>query len=109
MFEGDELMIGEACSNLIDNALLHGGSDLTKISINLSIESNRLKLEIVDDGVGIAPDKRAAALERFGQLNPSTGSGLGLAIAAAVVSRHHGTLSMQSRSPGLAVILSLPF
>ena len=109
MFEGDELMIGEACSNLIDNALLHGGSDLTKISINLSIETNRLKLEIADDGVGIAPDKRAAALERFGQLNPSTGSGLGLAIAAAVVSRHHGTLSMQSRSPGLAVILSLPF
>ena len=63
-----------------------------------------------DDGPGIAPDLRQAALARGGQLDERSGSyGLGLAIAQDFVLAHAGTLQLgNSRLGGLAVRMSWP-
>ena len=104
---GDATMITEATTNLIENALIHGGQGLTKISIELRTEDNFVTIEVQDDGCGIAPKNISKARERFGQIHPSQGSGLGISIAEAVAKHHDGRLSISSPEQGLRVTLEL--
>lgn len=101
-------MIGQAVSNLIDNALKYGAG-----TIRLSIEDKGGVVAILvgDDGPGIPTDCRAAALQRFGRLDPSrheSGAGLGLSLVAAVARLHDGTIELADNHPGLIVRLTLP-
>ena len=102
---GDTLMIREAISNLIDNACVHGGVQLSQISISLKRLSEFAHLTVKDNGVGMSTEHVATALERFGQLDQSKGSGLGLPIAAAVARQHGGTLDIDVTPPGMTVSL----
>ncbi|MEM9998048.1 MAG: ATP-binding protein, partial [Bacteroidota bacterium] len=61
----------------------------------------RLQFEVVDTGIGIAPEKQAAVFERFTQADSSTtraygGTGLGLAICNGLVRLMDGALSLDS-------------
>ena len=106
--EGDALMVGEAISNLIDNAVLHGGAELTQVLVGLSVDGGMVEVRVTDDGVGIDPKQITTALERFGQVNPAQGSGLGLPIARAVAEQHKGSLKIHPQEKGLSVALTLP-
>ncbi len=58
--------------------------------------------QIVDTGIGIAPEDILKALSRFGQVDGDLnrryeGSGLGLPLAKAFVERHGGVLDLQSQ------------
>lgn len=67
-------------------------------------------LLIDDDGPGLAPQHRRAALSRGALLDPErSGTGLGLAIAADVVAAYGGEIALED-SPlgGLRVRLTLP-
>lgn len=105
---GDATMVEEAITNLVENALLHGGDTLSKITISLTSGGPRVRVKVADDGQGISPQHIEKARERFGQVHPSEGSGLGLAIAEAVAQQHGGSLSIQSADIGLTVELSFP-
>ncbi len=105
-FLGDALMIREAVSNLLDNALIHGGDGLSQIDLDLRKRLGEVQLTVSDNGIGIAPDQQETALERFGQVSPVQGSGLGLPIAQAVALRHNGTITLGSNKPGLRVRLT---
>nr|WP_277925837.1 ATP-binding protein [Sphingomonas sp. JXJ CY 53] len=101
-------MIGQAVSNLIDNALKYGAG-----TIRMSIEDKGGGVAIIvgDDGPGIPADRRAAALQRFGRLDPSrheSGAGLGLSLVAAVARLHGGTIELGDNHPGLVVRLTFP-
>lgn len=80
-----------AISNLVDNALNHGGRGVT-IRISAAFdEGGNLRLCIEDDGPGIEP----AALPRIFDPFFTTrerGTGLGLAVVQAVVLEHGGML-----------------
>jgi two-component system sensor histidine kinase TctE len=104
----DIVMMREAISNLIDNALQHGGPDLTAISVRLRKDGHFACVEIADDGIGMNPADMATALERFGQVVPGKGSGLGLPIAETVGRRHSGTLEVRPGSDGLTVQMRIP-
>lgn len=108
LVDGDETMLTEAVTNLIENARLHGGTKLTEISVKLELQTSKAVIIVADDGVGIAPDDLARARERFGQIHPSEGSGLGLAIADAVAQQHGGQMVIQPSRSGLHVALILP-
>ncbi|MEP1649791.1 MAG: sensor histidine kinase [Paracoccaceae bacterium] len=103
----DPTMLKEALLNLIDNALLHGGAELSDITLLAEVRSGIAQITVSDNGVGIPEAKHADAVERFKQVKPSTGSGLGLAIAKAVAEQHGGRLVLESLSPGLSVVLVL--
>lgn len=105
---GDSVMLSEAITNLIDNALKHGGDSLSDIGISLSTEANTAVLKVSDNGIGIPGEQQFRALERFGQLNPGRGSGLGLSIVQSVVESHCGTFSLDSNNQGLRVTITLP-
>ena len=102
---GDETMLNEALTNLIENAHIHGGPRLTQIDVSLAAKDGNYVLSVKDDGVGIAQIDLARARERFGQIHPSQGSGLGLAIAEAVVQQHGGDMVIHAGQQGLQVDL----
>jgi two-component system sensor histidine kinase TctE len=105
----DPVMLEEALTNLLDNALRHGGQGLSRIELSLDASDEAVTVTVRDDGIGIAPDKVETALSRFGQANPGEGSGLGLSIAEAVATRGGGSLDLRPADPrGLQVVLRLP-
>ena len=57
--------------------------------------------QIVDSGIGIAPEDIPKALSRFGQIDADLnrryeGTGLGLPLTKALVEQHGGSLDLQS-------------
>lgn len=106
---GDRTMIREAVSNLIDNALKHGGSDLKGIDVTAERGGINLVVTVKDDGRGLDESEIKTALQRFGQVSEDgEGSGLGLPIVARVAERHNGTLTLSGNNPGLRAQIDLP-
>jgi len=105
---GDPVLVGEAITNLIENAVTHGGPDMTKITVRTLREGPDAVLLVLDDGTGIPEDQADTAFRRFGQLRSGEGSGLGLSIVQDVMQRHNGSVELLPVSLGTTVRLSFP-
>lgn len=105
---GDQVMLEEAILNLMTNAVVHGGPDLTQVELSLAVHSSDAELQVLDDGVGIAPEDRALAIGRFSQARSGPGTGLGLPIAARVAENHGGRLWIKPSETGASVAISIP-
>ena len=69
-------------------------------------ESDRLSIQIVDNGIGLADPQ--AAFEAFVTTKPN-GMGLGLAICRSIVTAHEGKLSAQANAGfGTTFTITLP-
>ena len=103
------LALKRALTNLIDNALQHGGDAVVSLRVGPAGDSC---LEILDHGPGIDPARLEQAFEPFVQLTGERrgkGRGLGLAIARASVQAHGGELTLENRPPaGLCASVRLP-
>ena len=109
MVEADRQLLGQAVTNLIDNALKYGAGS----AIDVAVRRDGVAAEIVvtDHGPGVADGDRERALKRFVRLEASrseSGSGLGLSLVAAVARLHGGTLRLEDNVPGLRVVIALP-
>jgi len=106
-FAGEAQDLSELLGNLLDNACKWAAR---RVRVAAARAGDRLKVEIGDDGPGIAAEQRAVALERGGRLDERTpGSGLGLTIALDLATLYGGTLTLgQSALGGLKVELDLP-
>ena len=106
-FAGEAQDLSELLGNLLDNACKWAAG---KVRIAAARKDDRLKIEIGDDGPGIAADQRALALQRGGRLDErKPGSGLGLTIAMDLATLYGGSLTLgQSPLGGLKVQLDLP-
>ena len=108
ILRGDPVMVEQAVLNVLNNALLHGGSDLTLLRMFAACDRVTLRIGVQDNGKGIAPEDFERALGRFSQVGPSTGSGLGLPIAAAVMRDHGGEITLQNVDGMFCVEMVLP-
>jgi signal transduction histidine kinase len=115
VLNGNRELIGQALSNLIDNAIKYGraadGSGLAPITVRATSDSGSIVLSVTDRGAGIPEADRARVMERFVRLDGSRskpGFGLGLALVAAVAKLHGGEVRLADAAPGLAVTLRLP-
>lgn len=104
----DQVMLKEALSNLISNAVVHGGAGLTRVSLSARLTRGQIVLSVEDDGIGIPHEHVETALTRFAQVGDGEGSGLGLSIARAIAEAHGGTLSLEGGSGGLRALIVLP-
>lgn len=103
------LAIERALDNLITNAVRYGD----RAVLSLAATQRVLRYTVEDNGPGIAPGDREAALRPFVRLDSArnqdrgSGVGLGLAIAADIARQHGGTLRLgdSARLGGLAVDL----
>lgn len=105
---GDPVMFEQAVLNLLTNATLHGGPNLTAVSLDASLSSQTLEIIVSDDGKGIAPKHFDRAMSRFSQIGPSAGSGLGLPIAKAVAQSFGGELDLSTSENSFSVSMRLP-
>ena len=97
----------EMLGNLLDNACKWARG---RVCVGLAVEGTRVRIEVDDDGPGIAPGQRALALQRGQRLDERQGgSGLGLAIADELARLHGGTLELADADlGGLRAVLWLP-
>ena len=102
--EGDML---ELLGSLLENAAKWA---VSLVRVSASSDADEVLLRIEDDGPGIAPQERRAALTRGVRLDTSvSGTGLGLAIAQDIVVAYGGTLRLEeSDAGGLRVTIRLP-
>lgn len=106
-------LFARALDNLIDNALRHG----QRAELRIETLQGAVCVLVEDDGPGIAPESREAAMRPFVRLDPARGKGkgtgsvgLGLAIAADAMRSHGGRLELgeSPRLGGLLARLVLP-
>lgn len=111
---GNRELLGQAISNLIDNALKYGASDTddaSTIAIAAKHVDGQIEISVADHGSGIPEADRERATERFVRLEGSRsrpGFGLGLSLVSAVARLHEGKLILDDNKPGLRAMLRLP-
>ena len=105
---GDATMMREAVRNLIDNAIVHGGEEMSQIEVSAVQVGKNIVLSVEDNGIGLAEDAFEAAKERFRPVAETSKSGLGLSLVETVVRGHGGTLELVPSHGGLRVELHLP-
>ncbi|HEX7854803.1 MAG TPA: HAMP domain-containing sensor histidine kinase [Sphingobium sp.] len=107
---GDDKLIFEAMSNLLDNAIKFttaGGH----VQLRISTSGSATFIEVRDDGPGVPEEQRQTILRRFDRGSASAqipGSGLGLSIVSAIVQLHHFSLEMEDAAPGLIARIIAP-
>jgi signal transduction histidine kinase len=112
--DGDAIVLGEApllrrlLLNLLGNAFTHTAQG---VSVHLVVRQCDREIELVirDGGEGIAPGVQRLLFERFaGPPRRGGGAGLGLAICREIVTRHHGTIALDSGPQGTCVTVRFP-
>jgi two-component system, OmpR family, sensor kinase len=86
----DELRLGQALGNLVDNALRHGQGEIV---LRCRPAEAGLTLEVSDQGQGFPADFAERAFERFARgdrARTGDGTGLGLSIVRAIAAAHGG-------------------
>lgn len=99
----DPEMLREVVDNLLGNALKHAG-DTAPVTVTVRSEGGHVRLDVRDEGPGIAEADQAALFERWSRTDAARvamvpGLGLGLSIVKRLVLAHGGLLGVSSR-PG---------
>jgi two-component system sensor histidine kinase QseC len=105
---GYEVALSAMFRNLIENALQHAGYG-GHVEIVLHCESNRILVEIADDGPGIPPGRRDAVFTRFhrGPESESYGYGLGLNIVQRAIELHGATIKLLEPPSGRGLLVRI--
>ncbi len=112
--QGDERLLRQVLSILVDNAVRYSGEQTPKIHVSLAEHEHKLQLSVQDNGVGIKAGELPHIFDRFyrgsraNAIN-STGHGLGLALAKEIIDKHHGTIDVKSSpNQGSNFTINLP-
>ena len=108
---GDPVLLAQALSNLIDNALKFTPED-GRIGVSVQSRADRsVDVAVTDNGPGINDEEKGKVVERFYRGDASRGTpgvGLGLSLAQAVAKLHGSALELSDLHPGLRVVLTIP-
>jgi PAS domain S-box-containing protein len=100
----DPIKIRRVMTNLLGNALKYvpkGGA----VKIVATREDGSVKIQVIDNGIGIAKENFEKLFERFFQVDTSStrsagGVGLGLSIAKGIIEAHGGRIWVESEGLG---------
>jgi len=108
---GNSRRLGLILGNLVENAIRYspvGGA----VSIRSSVTGGRARIEVWDEGVGLAPTELERVFERFYRSpgDTSNGTGLGLSTVDTIVRQLGGSVWLENRADtsGLIAIVTLP-
>jgi PAS domain S-box-containing protein len=112
LIETDEGRLRQVVVNLVSNALKF--TERGEVTVRIGPqpgERGRIRIDVIDTGVGIPPDKIEAIFEPFRQADVSThkrygGTGLGLAITRGLVDLLGHRLEVES-TPGVGSVFSV--
>jgi two-component system, OmpR family, sensor kinase len=102
ILEGDPVLLRRVIDNLLDNAQKYSEGP---IELSARADDREIVVEVIDQGIGIAPADLARVFEPFFRADRSRtratgGHGLGLALAARIVEAHGGRITLDS-TPGV--------
>jgi two-component system phosphate regulon sensor histidine kinase PhoR len=109
--KADAKALDQILVNLIENGVKYGGSN---VSVEATDVGEAVRIEVRDDGPGIADKHRERVFERFYRADPSRsreagGTGLGLSIVKHLVESMDGTVGVEPNAPrGSIFWLRLP-
>jgi two-component system CheB/CheR fusion protein len=95
----DQHRIEQVINNFLSNAIKYSPK-VQRAIIYTELRGDQLRLTVKDFGIGIPADKVDLVFDRFVRVNDTksmiSGLGLGLYISAEIVSRHQGTIGVNS-------------
>ena len=108
--EVDDTSIRLLIRNLLNNAINYT-QETGSITMSLQSKEKAFNLIVEDNGPGIPESERERVLERFYRLqnHNATGCGIGLSIVMRVVELHHAKLSLDDRSEGAGLKVTVTF
>ena len=103
---GDQTALERALTNLIQNAIEHGGRRGT-IGVRVTLPAT---IDVMDQGAGIPEEQRARIFEPFYRVQPlNRGAGLGLNLVREIVHLHEGRVAVLDNQHGGACFrITLP-
>src|SRR6202451_33816 len=109
----DRTLLQRAVGNLVSNALAHTPPGKSVV-LGASVESEAVRIEVSDAGMGIPPEALPRVFDRFFRVDESRaqasgGTGLGLAIVQSIMLLHGGNVEIASQvGQGTQVTLRVP-
>jgi two-component system OmpR family sensor kinase len=103
----DPVALEQVLDNLLLNAFKHSGA--SHITIRLSAGRDDWRLQVEDNGSGIAPEDQRSIFEKFAVAAHSSrgaGTGLGLWIVARLVQAMDGEITLES-APGTGCVFTV--
>jgi PAS domain S-box-containing protein len=103
----------QVLTNLVDNAVKYS-PDGGRVSVELSVEGQRVRFSVRDEGLGVPPSEHRRIFEKFYRLDVDLtrgvgGTGLGLYISRELLGRMDGRIWVESSgSGGSTFVAELP-
>jgi PAS domain S-box-containing protein len=110
----DKFRLLQILSNLISNAIKFSPSH-SLVSLSYHLDNDRVVIQVIDQGAGIAESFRSKIFQKFAQADSSDsrsnqGSGLGLNISKTLVEMMQGSIDFESEvGKGTCFSLSFPY
>ncbi len=112
--QADRVRLTLLLKNLVANALRYGNRALGPVEIQVSAETDRLKIAVQDHGPGLDAHQAQSLGEPFFRSDASRardtgGTGLGLYLAQLVAEAHGGSLAVDTHwQHGARLVITLP-
>jgi len=111
LLKGEFQSLCEVFVILLDNAIKYSPQK-TEITLTSQTNDHRVEIHVIDQGIGISQKNLPHIFNRFYRADKSrstSGYGLGLSIAKEIVSRHRGSISVESlKDKGTDFTVRLP-
>jgi K+-sensing histidine kinase KdpD len=109
---GDAERLRQVLHNLVDNAVKFSPAN-GEVRVTATAENGDLRVDVLDEGPGVAPADRRLIFEKFGRSTEGEtkpGTGLGLFIARSIAEAHGGALDVTTppATRGATFTLRLP-
>jgi two-component system, NtrC family, sensor kinase len=110
-FPADPDGLHQVLMNLLNNALdaVEPQKGLIRVVCRYDQENKQTIIELIDNGVGIAPSMMNHMFELFHSTKGNRGTGLGLAVAKKIIDEHDGSITVKSKQgEGTSFTIRLP-
>ena len=117
VIEGDALRLSQVLFNLVSNAIKFSNDNDVELRLSaehLTDDHYRIRVDVIDSGIGISKGNIEKLFQPFSQANTSTtrefgGSGLGLAICKGIIEQMGGEIWVESEEmKGSTFSISFP-
>ncbi len=100
---GDAFLLQMLLSNLLENAIKYA-PQTSPIQITLSKSADTIRLEVIDEGAGVADSEKKKVFDKFYRVgNENTrkaqGTGLGLYLCKRICDSHHAIIFVTNNQP----------